>query len=947
MGSLRLSFLGPPRIERDGQLLDTDTRKATALLVYLALTGERQSRDALAALLWPEFDDSRAKAALRRTLSALKSAVGAQALYITREAIGLEAAGVWCDVFEFRELLTGDPGENELGSAVALYRDDFLTGFSLRDSLPFDDWQLLQAQSLRRDLETALEALTKLYIVTQAYDQALPLAHRWLTLDPLREEVHRYLMQLYAWLGQPNAALRQYRDCLRILEEELGVPPLSETTALYEAIQHDRLNRPPPDAEVDVAPRVAAPQQSTGPLPLVGREAELATMQALYQQVGPDGRFIAVTGEPGIGKTALAETFVTGLPNAPRLTARCYEGENHLAYAPFVQAIREGLRQPAAAARLKDLSSSWLAEAARLLPEVADQFPDLPVAPPLDWPGASGRFVEGISQVLLTLLDGSRSGSQPGILWLDEAQWADAASLDLLSFLSRRWQGRPYLLLVCWRGGDLATDHRLRQLLAETGRDGSGQGLPLGRLDIDAVSQLVATAADAYDLPTSANLVDRLYRETEGLPFLLTAYLQTLPQISSEAETWRLPFTARDLFLSHLAQAGETEGQLLQAAAVIGRAFDHELLLAASGRSEEESLPALEGLLGRQLLVEGQAGAFYDFYHHKLRELIYEEMSLVRRRLLHRRVARAMSARPAAKQSGEMAAPIASHYQAAGLDEQAAVYFRQAGDYACLLFAHRDALQHYQSALALGHPEPGVLRELCGDLHVRLGEYTAALASYEMAAADCPPEQLARLEHRIGRVYYRRGEWELAEHHFEQAQRQWARDEDMARLFIDWSVTAYRAGEMDKAISLASQAQSAAAAPLVEARIENMLGVLARKQGNLARAIDYFNRSLDRAREHEILGVQITAANNLALAETATGQHQLACDRLQKALQLCLTYGDRHWEAALRSNLADILHTLGKEEESMAQFKEAVTIYTDIGQEIGDARPEIWKLTEW
>jgi tetratricopeptide (TPR) repeat protein len=169
----------------------------------------------------------------------------------------------------------------------------------------------------------------------------------------------------------------------------------------------------------------------------------------------------------------------------------------------------------------------------------------------------------------------------------------------------------------------------------------------------------------------------------------------------------------------------------------------------------------------------------------------------------------------------------------------------------------------------------------------------------------------------------------------------------MARLFIDWSVTAYRAGEMDKAISLASQAQSAAAAPLVEARIENMLGVLARKQGNLARAIDYFNRSLDRAREHEILGVQITAANNLALAETATGQHQLACDRLQKALQLCLTYGDRHWEAALRSNLADILHTLGKEEESMAQFKEAVTIYTDIGQEIGDARPEIWKLTEW
>jgi tetratricopeptide (TPR) repeat protein len=126
-----------------------------------------------------------------------------------------------------------------------------------------------------------------------------------------------------------------------------------------------------------------------------------------------------------------------------------------------------------------------------------------------------------------------------------------------------------------------------------------------------------------------------------------------------------------------------------------------------------------------------------------------------------------------------------------------------------------------------------------------------------------------------------------------------------------------------------------------------MLGVLARKQGDLAGAIEHFNRSLELAGKHEFLDVQITATNNLALAEAATGQHQRACDRLQNALALCLTYGDRHWEAALRSNLADILHTLGREEASMAQFKEAVTIYADIGQEIGDARPEIWKLTEW
>jgi DNA-binding SARP family transcriptional activator/Flp pilus assembly protein TadD len=947
MDSLRLRFLGPPRIERNGQLLDTDTRKATALLAYLALTGERQSRDALAAFLWPDFDDSRAKAALRRTLSALKSAVGGDALYITREVIGLEAGETWCDVADFQAMLSGEPDIEQLQAAVSLYRDDFLSGFSLRDSLPFDDWQLLQAQSLRRDLETALEELTSRHIAQEAYDQALPLAHRWLALDPLREEVHRLLMQLYAWLGQPNAALRQYRDCVRILEEELGVSPLAETTALYEAIQHDRLKRPQTEAEVDVAPRLPRPQFPTGALPLVGREAELAAMQTLYRQVGPDGRFLVLSGEPGIGKTALAEAFLATLPGCLCLRARCYEGENRLAYAPFVQALREALHRPAAVARLADVSPSWLSEAARLLPELFDEFPDLPEAPSLDWAGASGRFVEGVSQVLLALLDGVRRGARPGVLWLDEAQWADAASLDLLTFLAHRWRDRPYLILVCWRGGDLAADHRLRQLLAESGREGSGLSLPLARLNEEAVSQLVAEAAGAGDLPESMELAPRLFRETEGLPFLLNAYLQTLPQTSSEAEQWRLPATARDLFHSHLAQTSETEGQLLQAAAVIGRAFDFELLLSASGRSEEESLLALEGLLDRHLLVEGPAGASYDFYHHKLRDLIYEETSLVRRRLLHRRVAQSMSARPAAHRSGEIAGLIAAHFQEAGMDEQAAGFYRQAGDYARSLFAHRDALQHYQAALALGHPETGALHELCGDLHVRLGEYAAALTSYEMAAAVSPPEQLAQLEHRIGRVYYRRGEWKLAEHHFEQALAQWLPGDDMAQLFIDWSVTAYRAGATDKATSLAAKGSVAATTPLAQAELENVLGVLARKQGNLSIAIDHFNCSLMLASEHDFLAVQITAANNLALAEAATGQYQRACDRLRGVLELCRTYGDRHWEAALRSNLADILHTLGNDDESMAQFKEAVTIYADIGQEIGDARPEIWKLTEW
>ncbi|MEJ2750847.1 MAG: hypothetical protein P8183_23510, partial [Anaerolineae bacterium] len=120
MSTLKLYFLGSPRLELAGRLIETDTRKATAMLAYLALSGERPSRDWLAAFLWPDYDNRRSKAALRRTLSTLKSAVGAEAIFASREAIGLEADAAWCDVTAFRQAVQ----QGDLTAAVALYRDD-------------------------------------------------------------------------------------------------------------------------------------------------------------------------------------------------------------------------------------------------------------------------------------------------------------------------------------------------------------------------------------------------------------------------------------------------------------------------------------------------------------------------------------------------------------------------------------------------------------------------------------------------------------------------------------------------------------------------------------------------------------------------------------------------------------------------------------------------------
>src|SRR5690606_22257518 len=132
-----------------------------------------------------------------------------------------------------------------LEEAVQLYNDDFMAGFTLRDSPEFDEWQYFMSEELRRELGAALEKLVDAFTARGQLDRALDYARRWLSLDPLREEAHQTLMRLYAWSDQREAALRQYRECVRVLDQELGVAPLEETTALYQAIKENRLPEAP------------------------------------------------------------------------------------------------------------------------------------------------------------------------------------------------------------------------------------------------------------------------------------------------------------------------------------------------------------------------------------------------------------------------------------------------------------------------------------------------------------------------------------------------------------------------------------------------------------------------------------------------------------------------------------------------------------------------------
>ena len=336
----QLTLFGAPTLERNGRSQPLKRRKARALLAYLAVTQKAHPRETIVALLWPDHDRQQGRADLSRTLSNLRTVLGADYILADREQIALnDKTALWVDVIHFRHQLDAcreiaaeemdDDGCQKLAAAVDCYQADFLAGFTLPDCLAFDEWQLLQTEGLRRDLSWALEKLAHAYEARSDLTQAIVYAQRWVGLDPLQEPAQRRLIALYGRNGQRAEAHRQYQTCERLLAEEMGIAPEPETTQLYEQIRqgeaapgdrgHGRssITAPPPKKSVTDPPVAAKiprfdwPELSPAPQPLfVARTQELARLNShLDESLNGNGRIVLVTGGAGRGKTSLLAEF--------------------------------------------------------------------------------------------------------------------------------------------------------------------------------------------------------------------------------------------------------------------------------------------------------------------------------------------------------------------------------------------------------------------------------------------------------------------------------------------------------------------------------------------------------------------------------------------------------------------------------------------------------------
>lgn len=900
---VRIELFGPPRVRRDGVAVRFDTRKAVALLALLAVTAKDFARGTLAGMLWPELERPRARATLRRTLS-VATAVG-PALIMDADRVSLDADSIECDVVEFRRLTaSADPAHWR--RAASLAASPFLDGFSLRDSPLFDEWVLGVAENLRDDLSRTLARLVADAVSRRDWAAALDLARRRVQVEPLSEPAHTDLIRVSAWSGDRSGALQSYRSLVRLLDRDLGVTPLPATLALHEDIRADRLV---PPAETSLGTRAvdAAKAQPRAPLlpALVGREDELARLRRMWAETGASGRVVGIVGESGFGKSAMLDAVAQEI-DAVVLRVTGHSAEKTLAFAAAIDFVRGMLdvdpelaeRVGPAAAPLAALSSHVGGSASR----------------GIRTPGDLQR-VHAAARVALENLARGR----PVLLCIDDAQHLDTPSAILLSYIARRLPA-GVLAIVTW------APHEQRGPLARAVLEG-GECMVLPPFGIRQIAEL--------DPGLDPNEV---LRATNGVPLLVREFASA----PSSADTDGV----RDIVAARFAGASDVARQVVTAAVVLGAVAPPDLLRVVSGRDEAETVEAIEEAVSQRLLVESSSG--YAAPHHLVRDAALSGLSLARRRLLHSRIADALVRRHATDPLATPAGSIARHLADAGREEAAAAWFVRAAEESIRLSAYEEAIVQLREAMARGRTGADT-RTRIGVALVRLGRYDEALVSLDQAAATAGADEvrLAEIEHLIADVHDRLGDWPLAQAHLRAACELSEDDHRRARVLADLALVLHRQGLAAQARDAATEAAGAATDAGdrgARAQADNVLGMLALADGDLARAKDLLGSAVARARvsDEDLL---IAALNNLSRALAAGGSDVEALATAREALELAERRGDRHRLAALHSHAADLLHATGLEEEAMVELKRSAAAFAAISGSSG--RPEVWTLMEW
>ncbi len=482
--------------------------------------------------------------------------------------------------------------------------------------------------------------------------------------------------------------------------------------------------------------------------PFVGREAERAELLRLLDQAAKGhGALAMIGGEPGVGKTRIAEELMAEARQRgmTALIGHCYEMEGAPPYIPYVE-ILEAAARMFPPETLRDALGNSAPEVAKLMPELRRIFPDIPAPPELP-PEQERRYLFNGMREFLARAGQPQAGQPQGIVFvLDDLHWADDSALLLLQHIAQQLHEMPVLILGTYRDVELDVARPLARTLEELLRQRLAHRIALRRLPEDGVSAMLR-ALSGQEPP--APLVESIYSETEGNPFFVEEVFQHLAEegkLFDAKGRWRsdlevseldVPEGVRLVIGRRLERVSEECRRVLTSAAVIGRGFSFELLEALGEVDPDALLDAIDEAERAQLIAAAEDGpeARFRFAHELIRQTLISGLSLPRRQRLHLRVAEAME-RAYSRAPEEHAADLAHHLFQAGAAadaEKTVRYLTLAGEQAFGTAAFEDALRHYEDALSLQPPDDPMVR---ADLLYKRGQALRSVGRWDDALAD-------------------------------------------------------------------------------------------------------------------------------------------------------------------------------------------------------------------
>ena len=752
---MEFRILGPLEVLDEELTLDVAGPKQRALLAVLLLNANQVvSKDGLIDSLWGDEPPSTASKAIQVYVSQLRRVLGKRRLETKAPGYLLRVRDDELDLYRFEMLREQAKDADEktasalLQEALALWRGPPLGEFA------YDGFAGLEIARLEELRLICLEERIEADLALGRHAELVAEVEGLVAEHPLRERLRAQLMLALYRSGRQAEALEVYQDGRRVLVGELGIQPGKSLRELEQAILQQ-------DPSVDLGrAEVELPQPADEAKGIfVGREPELAELSAcLEAAIAGHGRLVLLVGEPGIGKSRLAEelTAQARIRGARVLVGRCWEAGGAPAYWPWVQSLRTYVEESAPEALRAQLGPG-AADVAQIVPELRERLPDL-AEPVLEGEGARFRLFDYAARFLK-----NAASARPLVLVLDDLHAADEPSLLLLRFLAGELAGSRILVVGTYRDVDPTIRDPLAATLAELAREKVTRRIELSGLteaDVGHYMELNVSAAPP------AELVTTIYTETEGNPLFVGEVVRLLAPEGQLSDVdvpflWTLgiPQGVREVIGRRLRRLSEDCKDVLVLASVLGRDFALDALERLSEVGANELLELLDEAVAERLLTSvPSAHGRLRFAHALIRETLYDQLTTPRRVQLHRRAGQALESLYAEDPEPQLAELAHHFFEAApgGDVDKALEYAQRAAARALKLLAYEEAARLYEfalQALELKQSADPVLRcELLlslGDALARAGSTPEAKETL-LAAADLA--RTAGLREHLGRA---------------------------------------------------------------------------------------------------------------------------------------------------------------------------------------------------